>query len=45
MSNIFRTGTHLHNINDPESLDASDGKMDPTQKKIFIASLLALFTL
>jgi hypothetical protein len=45
MSNIFRTGTHLHHINDSEGLDGSDEKMDPTQKKIFIASLLALFTL
>ena len=44
MSNIFRTGTHLHHIDDPEGMDGSDGKMDPTQKKIFISSCLALFT-
>jgi len=45
MSNIFRLGTHLHNIDDPVSLDGSDGKMTPTQKNILISSCLALFTL
>jgi hypothetical protein len=38
-------GTHLHNIDDPANLEESDGKMNPTQKKIFISSCLALFTL
>ena len=42
---MFRMGTHLHKIDDPDNLDEGDGKMDPTQKKIFISSCLALFTL
>ena len=45
MSNVFRIGTHLHHIDDPDSLNGGDEKMDPSQKKIFISSCLALFTL
>ena len=44
MSNIFRLGTHFHHINDPDN-NEQEGKMDQNQRKIFISSCLALFTL
>lgn len=44
ISGMFRLGTNLHHIDDPDNNEA-EGKMDPNQRRIFISSCLALFTL